>query len=71
MRLSTNGAVASLLTDSLYLGKGAGYIEDYESIINAVTLEQVNAAAAEFMDPARLATVVCGTLVNNEGADGE
>ncbi|MCB1221685.1 MAG: insulinase family protein [Planctomycetales bacterium] len=71
VRLSTNGAVASLLTDSLYLGKGAGYIEDYESIINAVTLEQVNAAAAEFMDPARLATVVCGTLVNNEGADGE
>ncbi len=71
VRLSTNGAVASVLSDSVYLGKGVGYIQDYEAIINAVTLEQVNAAASQFMDPAGLALVVCGSLVNNPGADGE
>lgn len=68
VRLSTNGSVASAVSDAIYLGRGVNYIEDYESIINAVTLEQVNAATAAFMDPANLQLVVCGSL---DGADSE
>ncbi|MCB1218579.1 insulinase family protein [bacterium] len=68
VRLSTNGAVAGMLTDSVYLGKGVDYISAYEELINAVSLEQVNAAAAEFMDPSGLALVVCGSLSGSEEA---
>lgn len=71
VRLSTNGAVAALLTESVYLGKGVNYIEDYEAVINAVSLEQVNAAADSFMDPAALNLVICGSIVNKDGASGE
>jgi zinc protease len=68
VRLSTNGAVAGAVSDAVYLGRGVNYIEDYVAIINAVTLEQVNAAAARYMDPARLGLVVCGSL---DAADAE
>ena len=72
VRLSTNAAVAGMLSESVYLGKGVDYIQDYEEIINAVSLEQVNAACAQYMDPSGLALLVCGSLdVYEEAVNGE
>ncbi len=62
VRLSTNGAVAAVLTDSLYLERGVDYIRRYPEIVRAVTLEQVNAAAARLYQPENFVTVAAGTL---------
>jgi zinc protease len=62
VRLATNGAVAGSLTDAVYLGFGPDYILQYPERIRAVTLEQVNAAAARFMAPEKLDLVISGTV---------
>jgi zinc protease len=62
VKLATNGAVAGVLAEAHYLGRGSDYIQRYTSIIRSVTLDQVKAAAAELMRPEQLLLVVCGTL---------
>jgi zinc protease len=61
VQLSTNSALAAVLTDCLYLGRGIDYIERYKDIISAVTIEQVR-EAARWYDPARLALVSAGSM---------
>jgi zinc protease len=60
-QLSTNAAVAAVLTDCLYLGRGVDYIQRYRDIINAVTLDQIK-EAARWYDPRHLALVSAGSL---------
>ncbi|MCC7477916.1 insulinase family protein [bacterium] len=63
VRLSTNGAVAAVLTDSLYLERGVDYILRYPDLIRSVSLEEVNAAAARLFKPDNFVTVAAGTLL--------
>jgi zinc protease len=62
VKLSNNAAVAAALTESVYLGKGVDYIQDYPQLINAVTLEEVAEVTSTLMNPDGLVLVVAGTL---------
>jgi zinc protease len=62
VQLSTNSALASLLTDCVYLGRGVDYMDRYAEIIRGVTLEQVNAIAAKQYAPGRMGLVTAGSL---------
>jgi zinc protease len=67
VQLSTNAAVAAVLTDCLYLGRGIDYIERYKDIISAVTIDQVR-ETARWYDPARLALVSAGSMATGTQA---
>jgi len=58
-RWETSGAVAASLVESEVFGLGAGYQDAYSGKIQAVTPEQV-AAAAKFIHPDELVWVVVG-----------
>lgn len=62
VKLSTNGDVAGALVDAIYLGRDASFIQHYAEMIDAATLEQVNAVAKQYMDPAKLQLVIAGTV---------
>jgi zinc protease len=62
VKLATNGAVAAVLSEAHYLGRGMDYIQRYPDLVRGVTLEQTARAAAELMDPQRLLLVACGTF---------
>jgi zinc protease len=62
VRLSTNSAVANTLTEAIYLNRGVDYIQQYPALVNAVTMEQVNAAIKQYIDPSKLVHVRAGTL---------
>ncbi len=58
--LSTNDGVASLLVRSELYGLGLDYPNRYLSILNDVTLAQVNAAAKRHLVPDRAAVILSG-----------
>lgn len=58
--LSTNPDLAERLTDIAFYGLGDNYITERRNKIQAVTLEQVNAAIRKYFDPDRLSTVIVG-----------
>jgi zinc protease len=62
VRLASNGAVAGVLAEAHYLGRGLDYIRRYRDIIRAVTRAEVAAAAAQFMAPEAQMLVACGTF---------
>jgi len=63
--LSTNSAVAAILTESVYLDKGVEYLWQYPGIIKDVTAAQVQEVAREIMDPSKLLLVVSGSLAES------
>jgi zinc protease len=62
VKLSNNAAVASALTESVYLGKGVDYIQHYPQLVNAVTLDEVAGITSQLMNPDGLLLVAAGTL---------
>jgi zinc protease len=68
VKLATNGDVAAALADALYLDRDATFIQHYAEGINAVSLEQVNAVAAKYVDPAKLMLIVAGTVTPEKPA---
>lgn len=58
--LSTNPDLAERLTDIAFYGLGDDYIQTRRQKIQAVTLEQVNAAIRRYFNPERLSTVIVG-----------
>ncbi len=62
VRLATNAAVAAALTEAVYLDWGVDYIVGFPTIIEQLTLEQVAAAASEYMQPDQLTVVIAGTV---------
>jgi zinc protease len=62
VKLSTNGDVAGALVDALYLDRDADFIQHYTEMIKAASLEQVNAVATQYMNPANLLLVIAGTV---------
>ncbi|RYG59162.1 insulinase family protein, partial [bacterium] len=61
--LSTNSAVAGQLLVSEVYGLGDDYIQKRNGYYRAVTPEQVNAAAAKYLDPTLGTLVIAGTPV--------
>ncbi|RYX80668.1 insulinase family protein [bacterium] len=59
--LSTNAAVAGQLLVSEVYGLGGDYIQKRNGYYKAVTVEQVNAAAAKYLDPNLGTLVIAGT----------
>lgn len=56
----TVGAISNQLSNLVTFGLPDSYFNDYITKINAVTLEDVNAAAKRYLDPSRMAIVIVG-----------
>ncbi len=61
--LSSNEELLGVLSGIQLHGLGNDYIENYSKLINAVTLEQVNAAARKHIHPEKLNVVIAGPYV--------
>lgn len=62
--LATNSGLASVLTQYETLGLGANYVPEHIRRINAVTVDEVNAAIKKYFAPGKLLTVAAGTLAS-------
>jgi zinc protease len=62
VRLATNLARAGAIAELEYLGKGLAYLENYGTIINRITLEQVREQAGLYCQPANFGLVAAGSL---------
>jgi zinc protease len=60
--LSTNAGLASALWNAEFYRLGLDYIDRYPQLINAVTVEEVNAAIRKYFRPERLTVVVAGDV---------
>jgi len=58
--LSSNEELAGVLSGILLHGLGNDYIENYSKLINAVTLDEVNAAARKHIRPDKLNVTIAG-----------
>ena len=58
--LETNSAIASFLQTEEFFGLGLDYDARLPALLNAVTLEDVQAAARRALDPARATVVIAG-----------
>lgn len=61
LTLDSNAKIARTLNGFQRSGLGADYVERRNSLIQAVTLAEVNAMAKKYYDPNRLVIVVAGT----------
>jgi zinc protease len=61
--LSTNPNLADRLSDIAFYNLGDDYISQRRKQIEAVTLDQVNAAIGKYFDPDHLTTVIVGNYV--------
>jgi len=60
LRFDGNGRIASILAGMQIDGLPLTYVETRNDKVNAVTLEEANAVAAELYDPSRLQFVIVG-----------
>jgi zinc protease len=60
--LENNPSIAAFLQTAEFFGLGMDYDRALPSLLESVTLEQVNAAAASVLDPARASIAVAGPL---------
>ncbi|MGH7944239.1 MAG: M16 family metallopeptidase [Opitutaceae bacterium] len=60
--LSTTGGLASALLNSIQRGYGPEWVDQYPERIQALTLEEVNAAIKKFLDPDKMVLVQAGSL---------
>jgi zinc protease len=58
--LETNGAIADFLQTEEMFGLGLDYDERLPALLQAVTMDDVNAAARRALDPARATVVIAG-----------
>ena len=58
--LETNGAIANFLQAGEFFGLGPDYDARLPALLEAVTLDQANAAARRALDPARATVVIAG-----------
>jgi zinc protease len=60
LRLETNEGVAQSILDMERYGLGLDYLQRYSDLINAITAEQVQAAARRWLDPDAYALAIAG-----------
>ncbi len=68
--LSTTGGLAGAILNALQRGYGPEWVDEFPRRIQAIGLPEANAAIKQFIDPARMVTVLAGTL-SAEGAKNE
>jgi zinc protease len=66
--LATTVGLATTLLNTLQRGYGPEWVDEYPERLQALTLEQVNAAIKKYVDPDRMVTVLAGTLPTGEPA---
>ncbi|HUR57179.1 MAG TPA: pitrilysin family protein, partial [Opitutaceae bacterium] len=59
--LSTTGGLASTLLNTLQRGYGPEWVDEFPRRLQALSLDQVNAAIKTYVDPAKMVTVTAGT----------
>ena len=60
LRLETNDGVADQITNMELYGLGLDYLQNYTNMVNAITAQQVQAAAQKYLDPDAYALAVAG-----------
>ncbi|MBI3244336.1 MAG: insulinase family protein [Chloroflexi bacterium] len=66
LQLETNEGVAAMLESIELYNLGLDYLRRYPSLINAITRESAQAAAARYLDPERYALAVAGPITDNQ-----
>lgn len=56
----TNGGIAANLANLITYGLSDSYFNDYIAMVNAVTLDDVNRVARQYLDPSKMAIVIVG-----------
>jgi len=56
----TVGAISAQLSNLVVYGLPDTYFNDYISKVNAVTLDDVNRVAKQYLDPSKMAIVIVG-----------
>lgn len=69
LRFDGNASIAGILAGMQYIGLGPEYVTERNGFIEAVTLEDVNRVAAEWLDPEGLRFVVVGEPEGLEPTD--
>jgi len=67
LQMTTSGRIAGMLVSIQQENLGIDYIERYKSLIEAVTLADVNRVAKRLLDPDKLLTVIVGQPVGIDG----
>lgn len=67
--LATNGALARTLTSFEVLGMGAEFVDEHARRIEALSLEEVNAAIRRHFAPDRMLTVISGSVAPSESGE--
>ena len=62
LSLATNGGMAGRIADSVLFGLGIGYLDEYPSIIAAITKDEVDEAIRKYIHPDVATTVIAGTF---------
>ena len=62
--LDTTAGLATRILTTVERGKELSFMDEYPDIINALTLDQVNAAIRSYCNPDNRITVVAGTVKN-------
>lgn len=65
VRMATSSGMASTIMNAVREGRGLKYIDDYVNEVNALTLDQVNAAIKKYVVPENLVLVKAGTFKKN------
>ena len=60
--LATSGGVAGALLNALQRGYGPEWVDAFPRRLEALSLAEVNAAIRQHLDPAKMVTVMAGTL---------
>lgn len=68
LAFASNMGIVSQLAQFQQEGLPSSYLERRNSLVEAVTLDDVRKAARSLFDPSRLVVVVAGTLPNDHGA---
>ena len=63
--LSTTSGLAGALLNAIQRGYGPEWIDEYPRRIQALSLEEVNAAIKKFLAPDKMVLVQAGTLTND------
>jgi zinc protease len=64
--LSTTSGLATALLNSIQRGYGTEWLDEYPRRLQALTLEEVNAAIKKFLEPEKMVLVQAGTLTSAE-----
>jgi len=60
LRRANDGALVTLLSNGLYLGRSIHYQTEFEQAIRSLSSDEINAAVRRHLDPAGLSLVVAG-----------